>query len=81
MDKQINEEKLRKLAEKIGVNIKKFSTAELINGYNHELEHGTKNPKYNVTDDDPIKTIKIALVHLLEDKKYYEKLEEMEGEK
>jgi hypothetical protein len=41
------------------------------------LEHGGRDPRTNVTDDDPILTGKIALAHLWELPDYYERLEEM----
>jgi hypothetical protein len=43
-----------------------------------ELEHGSRDPRTNVTDDDPILTGKIALAHLREMPDYYERLEKME---
>jgi hypothetical protein len=43
-----------------------------------ELEHGSRDPRTNVTDDDPILTGKIALAHLREMHDYYDRLEVME---
>jgi UDP-2,3-diacylglucosamine pyrophosphatase LpxH len=43
-----------------------------------ELEHGSRDPRTNVTDDDPILTGKIALAHLRELPDYYDRLEVME---
>jgi hypothetical protein len=45
-----------------------------------ELEHGTANPETNITDDDPIKTGKIALAHLSEFPDYYIRLDKLEKE-
>ena len=39
--------------------------------YEIELEHGSVNPKTNVTNDDKIMTLKIALAHLNEYPDYY----------
>jgi hypothetical protein len=47
-------------------------------GMEVELEHGSRDPRTNVTDDDPILTGKIALAHLRELPDYYGRLEEME---
>jgi hypothetical protein len=47
-------------------------------GMEVELEHGSRDPLTNVTDDRPILTGKIALAHLREMPDYYERLEEME---
>ena len=47
-------------------------------GMEVELEHGGRDPRTNVTDDDPVLTGKIALAHLRELPDYYDRLEEME---
>lgn len=57
----------------LGINFNKFSIDDLVTGVNIELEHGTINPKTNVTDDDLIMTMKIALAHLNEFPNYYNK--------
>ena len=48
-----------------------FSPQDLLRGMNIEREHGTTNPKTNVTNDDIITTAKIALAHLDEYPNYY----------
>lgn len=48
-----------------------FSPKDLLRGMNIEKEHGTINPKTNVTNDDIITTAKIALAHLNEYPNYY----------
>ena len=45
-----------------------------------ELEHSTRDPKTNVTDDDETMTGKIALAHLNEFPDYYTRLAKMEKE-
>ena len=45
-----------------------------------ELEHGTRDPETNVTDDDVSLTAKIALAHLNEFPDYYTRLAKMEAE-
>ena len=45
-----------------------------------ELEHGTVDPKTNVTNDGTFVTGKIALAHLNELPGYYDRLEKMEEE-
>jgi len=47
-------------------------------GMEVELEHGWRDPRTNVTNDDPIVTGKIALAHLREMPDYYERLDVME---
>lgn len=49
-------------------------------GMNVELEHGTRFPDLDVTGDDPVITVKIALAHLREFPDYYERLDAMERE-
>lgn len=56
-----------------GVSFDKFTPEEFLDGINIELEHGTVNPKTNVTNDDLITTAKIALVYLNEFPNYYNK--------
>ena len=55
------------------VNFDKFTPEEFLEGINIELEHGTINPKTDVTNDNLITTAKIALAHLNEFPNYYNK--------
>lgn len=57
----------------LGVKFDKFSIDDLMTGIDIELEHGTISPKTNVTNDDLIMTMKIALAHLNEFPDYYNK--------
>ena len=57
----------------LGIKVDKFSLEDLIAGVNVELEHGLINKNTNVTDNDLIKTMKIALAHLNEFPNYYNK--------
>ena len=61
-------------AKVLNVKFDKFTIEEFLNGINVELEHGSINPLTNVTDDDLIKTSKIALAHLNEFPNYYNSL-------
>lgn len=60
-------------AKVLGINFDKFSLEDFLTGINIELEHGTINPKTNVTNDNLIITAKIALAHLNEFPNYYNK--------
>jgi hypothetical protein len=62
------------IAKHAKLDISKYSAKELEMGMKEELEHGKKNKKFNITKDDPVKTLKIVLAHLKEDPKYYTKL-------
>lgn len=57
----------------LGISFNKYTPEEFLDGINIELEHGTINPKTNVTNDDLITTAKIALAHLNEFPNYYNK--------
>lgn len=70
--------KIKPLAEKLGVNLKIVPLKTLQNAIKIELEHGLQLIKTNVTDDDVLKTLKIALAHLDEYPDYYERLIKME---
>lgn len=61
------------------VSAKKYTITDIKKGSNIELEHGSINEETNVTNDDLVTTVKIALAHLNEDPQYYEKLEKIEG--
>jgi hypothetical protein len=58
----------RAAAEKLNIDFseEKFNIADLARGIKVEYEHGLVAPATNVTDDDPLKTAKIALAHLWE---------------
>ena len=81
-DNQFSEQDALAAAEEIGLDWDKqdFSPKDLAKGMDVELEHGTRFPDANVTDDDPVATAKIALAHLYEFGDYYDRLEKMEAE-
>ena len=60
-------------AKVLGIDFSKFSKEEFLEGIKIESEHGKINEVTNVTDDDLIKTAKIALAHLNEFPNYYNK--------
>jgi len=68
------------LGEQLGIRWDKFDLVQFRAGLGVELEHGTVNRKTNVTNDDPLKTGKIALAHLTEFPDYYTRLAKMEEE-
>ncbi|MBW6409545.1 DUF5661 family protein [Clostridium weizhouense] len=65
---------------KIDFSKEKFDLEEFTLGVNVELEHGSKFPETNVTQNDPILTGKIALAHLMEFPDYYTRLKKLEDE-
>jgi hypothetical protein len=83
MDKVFSTAESKAIAQKIGVKLSKRGVEQLRKGLRVELEHGTEGPKNegvntNVTNDEPIKTGKIALAHLTEAPGYYTALDKME---
>ena len=71
-------EQAKKIGDKLKVDWNKVSLDEFTRGCEVEKEHGPKYPDTNITNDDPIMTAKIALVHLKELPDYYTRLKKME---
>ena len=59
------------VAKELNVDFSEFSLSDFITGINIELEHGLIDPQTNVTNNDLLKTAKIALAHLNEFPNYY----------
>lgn len=57
----------------LNIKFDKYTIEEFLDGINIELEHGTINPKTNVTNNNLLMTAKIALAHLNEYPNYYNK--------
>jgi hypothetical protein len=70
------------MAEQIGLSFEQvtFGPEDLRAGMDVELEHGHRDPRTDVTHDDPVITAKIAWAHLNEMPDYYVRLEKMESE-
>ena len=62
---------VKKTAKKLHINTNKYPIKTLVAGFAVELEHGKKAGKYNITNNSPTKTLKIAMAHLTERKDYY----------
>jgi len=73
-------EEARRIGDALGVNWTEVRLEEFRAGLAVELEHGTRDPETNVTNDDEIVTGKIALAHLREFADYYTRLEQLEEE-
>lgn len=82
MENKFNNEQVEKVAQELGIDWLqvKFDLNELKMGMNVELEHGLRDPRTNLTNDDFLMTGKIALAHLMEYPDYYQRLEKMERE-
>jgi hypothetical protein len=64
----------------IDISRERYGLEDVRDGMNVELEHGTRFPDLDVSGDDPVVTVKIALAHLREFPDYYQRLEVMERE-
>jgi hypothetical protein len=64
----------------LGVNWQTVDPGQFRRGLEVELEHGTRDPETNVTNDDLALTGKIALAHLREFPDYYTRLDKLEAE-
>lgn len=75
-------EEARRAGENIGIDwaASPFDVEQFRMGMDVELEHGTRDPETNVTDDDLVTTAKIARAHLNEFPDYYSRLSVMEAE-
>lgn len=69
----LNNDEIYKVARMLNIKFDKFPFEDFKRGIMIELEHGMINPKTNVTDNDLLKTAKIALAHLNELPNYYNK--------
>lgn len=78
--KSFTTEEAKDIGEKLGIDWSKFDVEQFRRGMDVELEHGTRDPHTNVTNDDALMTGKIALAHLNEFADYYTRLDKMEKE-
>jgi hypothetical protein len=72
----------RAIGERIGIDwsSSRFDVEQFRLGLGVELEHGARDPRTNVTDDDELTTGKIAWAHLNEFPDYYTRLATMEAD-
>lgn len=73
-------EDARRIGEQIGIDWKDVDLEEFRKGLAVEMEHGSHDPKTDVTHDDPLLTGKIAWAHINEFADYYTRLAKMEDE-
>ena len=73
-------DKAKQIGDTLGIDWKKLEIEQFRMGLEVELEHGTIDPKTNVTNDGPLLTGKIASAHLNEFPDYYTRLAKMEEE-
>jgi len=78
--KKFTLEQAKEYGDKLGADWKKFDVEQFCMGMDVELEHGSREPLTNVTDNDPLVTAKIAMAHLIEFPDYYTRLQTLENE-
>lgn len=78
--KHFSVEQAKEIGKKLGIKWTDFDVDQFRRGMDVELEHGSRDPHTNVTNDDALMTGKIALAHLKEFPDYYDRLEKMEKE-
>jgi len=77
--KNFTTEEAKQIGESLGIDWSKFDVEQFRKGMDVELEHGSRDLKTNITNDDSVMTGKIAFAHLNEFPDYYARLEEMEN--
>ena len=70
----------REIGDRLGLDWSIVDLDEFQRGLEVELEHGSRDPETNVTNDDLSLTGKIAWAHLKEFPDYYTRLEVLEAE-
>lgn len=78
--KNFSDEEVKEIGGQLGIDWSKFDVDQFRRGMEVELEHGSRDSRTNVTNDDALITGKIALAHLNEFPDYYDRLEKMEEE-
>jgi hypothetical protein len=73
-------EDAKRIGDGLGVDWSRVDPEEFRLGLEVELEHGSRDPQTNVTNDDPVLTGKIAWAHLKEFPDYYTRLKRLESE-
>lgn len=70
---------IKDLADRNSLNIDGYDLDQLAMGFQVEKEHGSQSGEdTNVTHDDPVATLKIAMAHLKEKPDYYTRLKKVE---
>ena len=65
-EKRFSLDKAKQIGDALGIDWNKFDVEQFWMGLEVELEHGTIDPKTNITNDDLLLTGKIASAHLNE---------------
>jgi hypothetical protein len=78
--KQFSSDEARRIGDSLNIDWSQVDPEQFRMGLLVELEHGTRDPETNVTNDDVGLTGKIALAHLKEFPDYYTRLAQLEAD-
>ena len=78
--RQISIDEARQVGAELGVDWNKIDLGQFFRGLEVELEHGSRDPDTDVTNDALGLTGKIAWAHLKEFPDYYTRLDKLEAE-
>jgi hypothetical protein len=78
--KQFSSDEAKRIGDALNIDWSHVDLEQFRMGLLVELEHGTRDPETNVTNDDLSLTGKIALAHLKEFPDYYTRLAALEAE-
>lgn len=79
---EVSNEEARVILDEVGGETLEIGIDDFREGLQVELEHGTRFPDANITNNHPILTAKIVLAHLKESLLYYKRIAvaELEGD-
>ena len=76
--KRFSQNDAKRIGKDLNISWEEINLGEFKRGLNVELEHGSKDPQTNVTDNNGKLTGEIAWAHLKEIPDYYTRLSKME---
>jgi hypothetical protein len=78
--REFSADEAKSIGDRLGVDWGKLNLEQFRLGLAVEMEHGSRDPETDVTQNDPLITGKIALAHLNEFPDYYTRLAKLEAE-
>lgn len=78
--RQVSSDEANQVGTTLGLDWTTIDREQFRRGLEVELEHGSRDPETNVTNDDLTLTGKIAWAHLKEYPDYYTRLDKLEAE-
>jgi hypothetical protein len=78
--REFSADEAKSIGDRLGVDWGKLDLEQFRLGLAVEMEHGSRDPETDVTQNDPLITGKIALAHLNEFPDYYTRLAKMEAD-